>query len=972
MGADTPQAIANVRGMLAHYPAFALTVHDWTKTISLPLLKKADCVVVWSGDNSCVPASYNAVTVGSTMADYVAQGGRSIVCGQGTPLAGRWCNDTLSPLNDAFLDSGLGKLQYGAVGMAGAKISSFGSPLLEGVVVVHSKVSTQVGTTEMIGSPGDAITPTAPKRVTIAFPEPFQSVPNVIVTLSYIAANNKTNLRVKLATESVTKEKFELTITTWSGSSIWGTKVTWVASVSTLAQLATVTLGSSTASIKAGWQRTERVGLLRPLRISTVMVGLAGMDVQTGFDARLSASVSDISAGGFKIHADSRLDSITWKTDLAYVASCDRGIQSGTVHCTGLSREGGGMNRTYVSFPKTYTTLPAVVVSLCGVEMDHAHDMLAQAYILDVTVAGFMLHAGASDTHPYTHAISVSWLSVGLVVQGSVPDAGMPSPVCLAVERGTGVGKVINLNMYPVCLDIDGGDSEGSVERYAQCWNPCVLNGALLMANAINMVCGDGDSGADAVIEDGGVVGAMLSETSDEVGCHEHVLQFIPGPCAHNCDGPRCPNIEIGSDRFHCSRGCDYDLCKHCFTTHRKKLGPSVKPVVRVPLMYDRLQSTPVSLIRCRWTLLTTLAEGYFLPSIALLGSDSPLVVKMAALVPLPLKEAKFNALLKDTMKGGDGNYQITVNRFKTSRNKHGYIGNHGENSVFCQAMKGMAGAPSTAYFAPNRPWKTTFKGENVIDAGGGYNEAVSEMCSELSTFGVPVLIMTPNGRCDTGVNKDCLILNPNHIPGPDGMKMFTFLGTLMGIAMRTKAPLNLNLAPTVWCQLVGQPLNLGDLAEIDAQFVTNINHLTSLSPKSRASPEFIEALDIECTTPSASGKLKKILSDPFVTPENLDEYLRKVVSFRLHEFDEQVQAMRTGISMVVPIHYISLFTGEELKKMVSGEDDIDLALLRSVTRYEDGASATHPVIVWFWEVMEDFSPAQRSLVLRFAWGRTR
>lgn len=36
------------------------------------------------------------------------------------------------------------------------------------------------------------------------------------------------------------------------------------------------------------------------------------------------------------------------------------------------------------------------------------------------------------------------------------------------------------------------------------------------------------------------------------------------------------------------------------------------------------------------------------------------------------------------------------------------------------------------------------------------------------------------------------------------------------------------------------------------------------------------------------------------------------------------------------------------------------------------GVEATAALVQWFWEVMEEFSTAERSLFLRFVWGRTR
>lgn len=56
---------------------------------------------------------------------------------------------------------------------------------------------------------------------------------------------------------------------------------------------------------------------------------------------------------------------------------------------------------------------------------------------------------------------------------------------------------------------------------------------------------------------------------------------------------------------------------------------------------------------------------------------------------------------------------------------------------------------------------------------------------------------------------------------------------------------------------------------------------------------------------------------------------------------------------------------------MVCGSPEIPLNLLKSVASYK-GVDATSSLVQWFWEVMEEFSNHERSLFLRFVWGRTR
>lgn len=49
-------------------------------------------------------------------------------------------------------------------------------------------------------------------------------------------------------------------------------------------------------------------------------------------------------------------------------------------------------------------------------------------------------------------------------------------------------------------------------------------------------------------------------------------------------------------------------------------------------------------------------------------------------------------------------------------------------------------------------------------------------MCDELQNGSLPLLIVTPNGRDDTGTNRDCFLLNPN-AKTPHHLQMFKFLG---------------------------------------------------------------------------------------------------------------------------------------------------------------------------------------------------
>jgi len=78
----------------------------------------------------------------------------------------------------------------------------------------------------------------------------------------------------------------------------------------------------------------------------------------------------------------------------------------------------------------------------------------------------------------------------------------------------------------------------------------------------------------------------------------------------------------------------------------------------------------------------------------------------------------------------------------------------------------------------------------------------------------VPLLIATPNATNEIGYNRDRFLLNTS-LTSEEHLRMFHFLGILLGVAVRTKKPLDLYLAPPVWKQLAGMPLTSDDLEEV-------------------------------------------------------------------------------------------------------------------------------------------------------------
>lgn len=64
-----------------------------------------------------------------------------------------------------------------------------------------------------------------------------------------------------------------------------------------------------------------------------------------------------------------------------------------------------------------------------------------------------------------------------------------------------------------------------------------------------------------------------------------------------------------------------------------------------------------------------------------------------------------------------------------------------------------------------------------------------------------------------------------------------------MGVAIRTKKPLDLHLAPLVWKQLCCIPLTLEDLEEVDLLYVQTLNGILHVEDSSITEQNFHEVV---------------------------------------------------------------------------------------------------------------------------------
>eukprot|EP01125_Pyxidicula_operculata_P017974 TRINITY_DN635_c0_g1_i7.p1 TRINITY_DN635_c0_g1~~TRINITY_DN635_c0_g1_i7.p1 ORF type:complete len:2560 (+),score=862.47 TRINITY_DN635_c0_g1_i7:2323-10002(+) len=259
------------------------------------------------------------------------------------------------------------------------------------------------------------------------------------------------------------------------------------------------------------------------------------------------------------------------------------------------------------------------------------------------------------------------------------------------------------------------------------------------------------------------------------------------------------------------------------------------------------------------------------------------------------------------------------------------------------------------------------FRGEHVEGEGGPYRQFFTDVSRELRSR-LPLLLPCPNAQTKTGKNRDKFIIAPS-MKSRMNLKMYRFLGQLMGMSIRTGVLLILDLPSFVWKPILGIPPNMNDLESVDISFVHSMQFFRACAREDMEKRIF-EKFSIPLSDKS-THLLKKDGNNIDLTYDTRDEYISLAERARLNESKLQINEIRRGISDVIPIHLLNILTWNDLEWRVCGKPTIDIKLLKRHTHYSE-VSPSSPHIIYFWNVLNSASQEERRAFLRFSWGQER
>eukprot|EP00288_Rhodomonas_lens_P011950 CAMPEP_0177746564 /NCGR_PEP_ID=MMETSP0484_2-20121128/30930_1 /TAXON_ID=354590 /ORGANISM="Rhodomonas lens, Strain RHODO" /LENGTH=597 /DNA_ID=CAMNT_0019261309 /DNA_START=30 /DNA_END=1820 /DNA_ORIENTATION=+ len=227
-------------------------------------------------------------------------------------------------------------------------------------------------------------------------------------------------------------------------------------------------------------------------------------------------------------------------------------------------------------------------------------------------------------------------------------------------------------------------------------------------------------------------------------------------------------------------------------------------------------------------------------------------------------------------------------------------------------------------------------------------------------------------------------------------------VGRLVGLALRNDCQMRVRLSRSFLRLVLGEPLDLEHLQDIDAQLHKSLTYLLenkNATDDVEATFSIIEEEEEEMRkevtviedseeeggassqmsqhTPKKRRELVKGGSKVNVTESNKVEYVEKYATYKLVTgIKEHCKAFKQGLYAVVPKPALRIFSEHDLELLLCGLPSIDVEAWRAAARYSGqtlaGAlSAESELAGWFWEFVASRDDTEKALLLKFCTGST-
>lgn len=255
------------------------------------------------------------------------------------------------------------------------------------------------------------------------------------------------------------------------------------------------------------------------------------------------------------------------------------------------------------------------------------------------------------------------------------------------------------------------------------------------------------------------------------------------------------------------------------------------------------------------------------------------------------------------------------------------------------------------------------FTGEEGLDYGGPSREFFFLLSRELFNPYYGLFEYSANDTYTVQISPiSAFVDNPN--------EWFRFSGRVLGLALIHQYLLDAFFTRPFYKNLLRLPCSLSDLESLDAEFHQSLLWIKENDLNVHSLDLYFSVTE-EIAGQTVERDLKSNGRNIQVTEKNKKEYIDKMLKWRLERgVAEQTEQLVKGFYEVVDPRLVSVFDARELELVIAGTAEIDVTDWRGNTEYRSGYHDQHPVVNWFWIVVErKFNNEQRLRLLQFVTG---
>ena len=150
-------------------------------------------------------------------------------------------------------------------------------------------------------------------------------------------------------------------------------------------------------------------------------------------------------------------------------------------------------------------------------------------------------------------------------------------------------------------------------------------------------------------------------------------------------------------------------------------------------------------------------------------------------------------------------------------------------------------------------------------------------------------------------------------------------MGNLIGISLRTKQLMSIELCSAIWKVIVGDKITVEDVDAVDSEFMNALRQVKDYK-ESDGKEDFAYLFGLTYAVQDSAGNEVELIpsgSQVMVTFENRMHYYELALDYRLNEWKQAAEAIAAGVYALIPQRALSLFTWEQLERAVKGTPEV-------------------------------------------------